>query len=309
VKSTPLSNLRTAFAGKQSAKGALQAVALRLRTSASGTAFSFDGLGETSIALDDATTPTVSAPHTSPRILEALPGDVVATHSGSNFATDINKWQDSGGPLPTSILAQPRVSQLLKALTVPYGWYTRTGADTNPDTGLIIDLSTLTTPLQLGDASIEQGLAALVPVVMEQPLTTSVAFKDGNYAGVPLRFVNILGSTITLDYTIFNNYLLISSSKEGMLALVDTISKKNPSVLTSNEWQPFFTEWGTVPEARDIIFGSFNQAMIQKLLPLSSADQPFKLGMSLQLVNGSPELHGFLMPPLTSPSSSPLPTP
>lgn len=289
VRGNPLATVRSAFAGKKGTKGSFQAIAVNLKTSITNKSLVFDGIAEASVA-NTTTTPQL----TSKRLLEAIPADATAVHLGANLAADIKQWQDSGAGLRADILAQSSVTQVLNSLSVPYVWYTRTGADNLPDTGLVVDLSTVTPQPVLGEAGIEQGLAAFIPLVMEQPLNTPVAFKDGAYAEVPIRFVNILGASIALDYGIANNFLMIASSKEGMFSVIDTVAKRIPSASTSIAWQPLFTEWGTIPEAKDIIFGSFSLSSLQSLLPLGSAE-PVKMGVSIKTVNNESEVKGFFL--------------
>ena len=56
-----------------------------------------------------------------------------------------------------------------------------------------------------------------------QPATET--FQDNIYQDVAIRYLNFPDSTLTIDYVISDDYLIITTSKESIYAVIDQLLK------------------------------------------------------------------------------------
>ena len=207
-------------------------------------------------------------------LFSLVPADAASARLGYNLTQDVASWQEMSQVLDEAVLSQPAVAALMEQFTSPYAWYHRLGADGLADFGLIVTLPAGLQPeLQLGDASLEQALRALIPLVTKERLISELAFFDGELGGVPIRFVNLTGPADALDYTLTDSHLLIASSKEGMEVLLGSAAAGLPAgqagLKDSAEWGPLFTAWGALPSGRDVVVAAVNYPPLSELLPAS----------------------------------------
>ncbi|MEK7160765.1 MAG: hypothetical protein AAB724_01930, partial [Patescibacteria group bacterium] len=82
---------------------------------------------------------------------------------------------------------------------------------------------------------ISQGLKDLEPMIIDsldflltekagQP--TSPGFNDNNYQKINIRYVNLPSFDLSLDYAVTSQFLILATSKESMLAMVDRLKMK-----------------------------------------------------------------------------------
>lgn len=64
---------------------------------------------------------------------------------------------------------------------------------------------------------------SLSPLLLDSfyEIKSSVAFKDGTYKNIPVRFVNLPDTARAIDYTVVKGYLVIVTSKSDMSAVID----------------------------------------------------------------------------------------
>lgn len=300
-----VSTLRQQVAGSQFAVGQLLELGLTGRFQTPGT-LTFTGLA------DYQTPPTTAS--TDQQLLSLIPADATTLRVGANFQEDLARWQSVAAVIADETISQPAVRQLLDQLTTPYAYYRRTGADGSADIGLIITLpASLQGTLTPGNPALEQGLAAMLPLILDRRSAAPVSFLDATYNGVPLRYANLARNTQALDYAITGNTLFIASSKEGMFAALDVAAATAASFATAADHQPLFSQWGALPPARDIIIGSLTVPGITQLLPTQSGSVPFGLTI-VPTPQGQTRLSGVLLiapvvAPLSTPASTPSPTP
>ncbi|MEO6077370.1 MAG: hypothetical protein ABIP54_01130, partial [Candidatus Andersenbacteria bacterium] len=154
------------------------------------------------------------------QLTDLVPSDAVFVRAGENFSDDILSFQQNHPIFDSQIFTQPAIQQFIAKLTAPYAIYSRVGADGAPDTGLIIQLpEALRGKISHSDSAIEQLLISFAPFVTGRPLDSQVVFADGSYNAIPIRYANLQGQSAALDYTVGDNFILISSSREGMQAL------------------------------------------------------------------------------------------
>lgn len=203
-------------------------------------------------------------------LLSLLPSDLTFAHLGLNFAEEINTLQSQNASLNASILAQPAVRQFISSFNTPYTIFERKGSDGVRDIGLVVALpASLRQTLRTGEPVVEQALPALIPLVVGKTLGIQVAFNDGLYNAVPLRYVNINGQTQTLDYTIGDNYVLISSSREGLSALIDTSLAGKQGLSTQEPWKSLGDKAGQALSNKPFVVGSLTAPVLKSLLPVS----------------------------------------
>lgn len=268
--SPALQQLRQSLAGKNFAAGQLQGLNLNGKFNSDATALTFTGSSSWRTTLPEGNTDL--------RLLVMIPGDATVVRLGSNFQEDIGRWQEVAKVISSQLLDPPAVSSLVKQLATPYAYYHRLGPDGSLDVGLVIELpAILRGQLVLGDSALEEGLQALtgllqipnIPVEFPQ-----IAFTDTTYNDLPLRYVNLVGPTQTLDYAISGNHLLISTSKEGMRTLIDTTKGAGASFSPPAAW--------VIPAGREVILGSISQSALLELLPHDAklTTLPFGLAIS-----------------------------
>lgn len=201
-----------------------------------------------------------------------VPGDVQFTSIGFNFAEDIAMWQQQTARLDATVLQQPAVRQFISLLTTPYAIFKRTGPDGVQDTGLIIGLpEELQKNLKTGEPIIEQTLPAFIPLVVGKSIGIQSAFHNGLYQNVPLRYINIVGQTQTIDYAVGDSFLLVSSSREGMEKLVDRALGETSAEQKQDIWRS---------EGKKVTFGSVQDPSFKALLPIPDATETVSITIS-----------------------------
>lgn len=306
ISTQAVTQLREQLVGRGLSAGQLSSLILDGHITPTGLALQFSG----SVPLPLLINTQIGADY---RLLTTVPADARSFHLGANFAEDIQRWQTAAKVLNPEVLNRPAVVDLIGLLSGPYAFYSRRGLDGEEDLGLIIPLpSDVQKTLELGDSTIEEALFALAPWHISNQPTATISFSERTYNETTLRYVNLNTPLKALDYTITNGYLLIASSREGMLALIDTIKKTSPAVSADAEWQPLLREWGNIPPAHDYLSGVITYAPLQQLLPTKqTAIKPLSFGAVIQPEREKVLLRGLLSlgaPPVTSspaPSASP----
>ncbi len=220
-----------------------------------------------------ATTPIPPMPEKPTPAIEELtrliPGDSEFGHIGFNFAEDVSAWQQETARLDGSIMQQPAVRQFLSLLNTPYVLFKRTGSDGVRDIGLIIQLpESLQKSLKTGEPIIEQALPGFIPLIVGKALGIQSAFHDGTYQDVPVRYTNITGQTQALDYTVGDSFILISSSREGMGALVDIALGNGSDIQKKDPWKSLFEKTAALIEGKIVSFGSIQDPLFVSLMPI-----------------------------------------
>lgn len=313
-----LNQIRDTSAGPDFAVGILKEAVISLGPTPGGQTFVFEGTGLAGAASSSpAVSTTITAPKADQGLLASIPSDATFFRIGGNLNADITAWQSLSQVLDRGILDQSSVNVLIAQLVSPYAYYHRLGPDGSEDIGLVATIPPgLTPPLAPGDASLEKAVQALLPLVIETSPAITPAFADGVYQGVPLRFVNVSGSTKALDYAILDNTLHLATSKEGMFAGLDATAARLPSLETSEPWQTIWKEWGAIPSAETLLGGNLTFISLVELLPTTETTLPFAL--TLEPAEGGLHLTGAILMskevasaalPSASPAASPSPSP
>ncbi len=204
-------------------------------------------------------------------LLTHIPSDISFGRIGLNFAEDLKAIQEDSTRFDSTVLAQPAVRQFTALFTTPYAVFERKGSDGVRDIGLIVSLpATLKQKIATGEPVIEQALPALIPFIIGKMLGIQVVFNETVYNGVSLRYVNIAGQTQTLDYTVGDNFLLISSSREGMSTLVDVSIAGNQGLLSDEPWKSLGEKASDIIQNRAFIVGLLSNPAMRSVLPISS---------------------------------------
>lgn len=164
-----------------------------------------------------------------PTMLNFLPSEVEFLHVGHSLAVDIANNVNTGRPaIDQLISAEPAVKEFFSQLTEQYIYYHRTNGINSADIGLIVRLpQDLKDSLVIGDSTLEHSLFTLTPLITAGRQANALTFNDGAYEDIPLRYVNVGGPTQAIDYAIYDDYLLIATSKDGMFSLLKNV--KAPS--------------------------------------------------------------------------------
>jgi hypothetical protein len=202
-------------------------------------------------------------------LLDTIPGDVTLALAGPSLAGDIERWQQVNSETVVQRLSQSPTKELLGLLTTPYVFYRRTGLDNTPDIGLVVQLPATTT-LAIGSPQLEAALPAFLPFVTPQT-PGSVAFQSATYSNVPLRYANVQGSNVALDYAIVDNKLLVATSKEGMFALIDTAQQRQAS-LPEGPWQAALGQPATLASAPSLFVSLLSHPSLDLVLPLAEGE-------------------------------------
>lgn len=92
--------------------------------------------------------------------------------------------------------------------------------------GLIVEIDNqenLETSLKDWEAEIISDLNPLfLNQKLDEPATEN--FQDNTYKNIDIRYMNFPDPGLTIDYAIVNDYLVITTSREGMYKLIDVIS-------------------------------------------------------------------------------------
>ncbi|HSX24393.1 MAG TPA: hypothetical protein VLG69_00275 [Candidatus Andersenbacteria bacterium] len=243
--------------------------------------------------LSETAVPSAVIPDTT-QLASLIPNDPHFLRVGSNFFEDISSFQNSTSSFDPTIFKQPAIQQFIAQLTTPYALYTRTGADGVADTGLIVQLpSNLIAKLGHQSQVVEDLLTSFAPFVTGRQLHPQIVFGDSSDGPIPIRYANLEGQTASLDYTIGDNYILISSSREGMHALSAMAAGQNNSMLQNDPWAQLIKAAPSfVPS--DMVTGSIADPAMLSLLPKSSTDSTISIVISTKKDNTGITTHATL---------------
>lgn len=197
-----------------------------------------------------------------------IPGDASFVWIGTSLKDDSAQFTLPG--FDGSILNERAVRALLDQLDVPYVYYARSGADNVRDVGLVIAKPTvLDGQLVNGDAVFEKAIHALLPSILGRSVSADelgLSFANAEYNGIPLRYVNIIGSTQALDYAVTSDFIYISSSKEGMFTLLDTAEgEETPSITTMPPWQSLVAANSVITAGQSLVLDTLDQELFMLL--------------------------------------------
>ncbi len=236
-------------------------------------------------------------------MLQITPGDADYVVSGNNFAQDVIQNTKIRSAFDGEALTAPAVTQLFASLDTPYVYFERVGADGAADEGVIIQLPEGSL-LKTADATLEQSLLSLIPAIVGRQSASTLAFAPAEYNGIPLRYVNLQSSTKALDYAVTSKYILISTSKEGMLSLLDlAASTATPSSLRSFANAFLTSSTSTTSSADTFIFFKTAYAIFNELYPGKDAQVPLMVGYN-RTQSGEPALSIEIVPTSSSPNST-----
>ena len=93
-----------------------------------------------------------------------------------------------------------------------------------PRLGLVFDVSSsdktkLTTALKTWEKTM---VSDLKPLILAKPGALT-GFKTGTYQDQTIRYQNLPFNTVTVDYAIVDNFLIITTSKSAMLKAIDSV--------------------------------------------------------------------------------------
>ncbi len=238
---------------------------------------------------------TLASNQVEQRLVTALPADILTAYLGGDFSGDIQQAQQAK-IIDVVVSNQPAIAQLIKTLNGSYAYYTRLGADQLQDWGLVIQIpSSLQATLKLGDPVLEQGLHALVPIITGRSLVSQIAFADGAYNDIPLRYFNLSDTSQALDYTITNGYLVIATSKEGIFTLLNTLHGSSLSLEAGTIWQPLLSMWGSLPVASNFFFSTVKNPLFVQLLPHTPSVKAMPLGVGIDLNSNDGKVQAALL--------------
>jgi hypothetical protein len=63
----------------------------------------------------------------------------------------------------------------------------------------------------------------LSSLILAQTAGAATPFLDGTYQSIPIRYRNLPIHTVTIDYALNANTLLITTSKNSMFAAIDAL--------------------------------------------------------------------------------------
>jgi hypothetical protein len=275
-----LNALRDSALGSALAMGRMQEAHFSAIPAATNGTIALTGTGKTLEPL-----PSSGAYKNGEQLLAAIPGNATFIYLGTHFAKEAAQW----GPLVEGIdmtaLTRSSVDGLLQQLTGPYALYTVSHDSTTRDVGLIITLSA--PPV---GAAIEEALEALLPLVTGRPGVAHIEFSDNTHAGLPLRYANFSQPSQALDYAVVGTTLVITTSRESMFTLLETLAGTEPAASTAALWQPLLSAWGALPRKGSVVMSqSALPAPLASLLPIGQSEKSF-LGLTVQPVEGKNEV-------------------
>lgn len=230
-------------------------------------------------------------------ITKLIPGDIEFSHIGFNFADDLDAWQQETARLDSDILQQPAIRQFISLLKTPYALLKRTGSDGVRDIGLIIQLpeDLQKGKLKTGEPIIEQTLPAFIPLIVGKPISIQSAFHDGAYESIPVRYTNITGQTQALDYMVGDSFILISSSREGMGALIDIALGKGEIFKDKDPWKQLFEKSAAAIEGETAFFGRIQDPLFLSLMPIASTISKVPVVLTQETTSTDHILHATLL--------------
>jgi len=240
-------------------------------------------------------------------LLSFVPADSQGVWLGTNFEHDLTQWQQATNKLDAAVMSQTAITTFLNGFTTPYALYSRVGSDNIPDLGLVI---TLPAPIQAGlkqndptiKTAIEQTLPALVPLLIKNPPVSaaSITFNDGVYSAQPVRYTNIAGQTVALDYSLTDSQLLIATSREGIQVLIDTLQKKSGSVATDTNWNSVVGSVGAA-DSDNQLFGVLTQPLLQQFIPHTNSPDALHFGGAFRASSQGESFGGVVLLPDSAP--------
>lgn len=274
----------------------------------------------------------IPATSTNQQLLSLIPAQVTVARLGANFFEDVEEWLTMTNTVEADILQRPLVQQLFAQLTGPYAYFTYGSPSSSPPLsspspqsgrqpatigggnqalGFIIELPLiLQGKVTLGEPALEEALPALIPLLIDQRTIPPLTFTERIYEGTPLRYVNLVGVTTTLDYAVTDTHLLITTSKDSMLTLLDTIGQRAASLTRGGNWQTLLTNWGSLPASHDIVLGTLQLPALRQFLPPRMGETGLPFGLAIQGDPTSPKAQAIIelspaSTPITSPQASP----
>lgn len=227
-------------------------------------------------------------------LISLIPGDISFARVGFNLSEDVSLLEDDTATFDTTVLMQPAVRQFISLFNTPYAIFERKGSDGVQDIGIIMQLPlSLRQKVKTGDSIIEQGLPSLIPLIIGKALGVQVAFTEAFYNTAPLRYVNLNGQSQTLDYSVGDNFLLISSSREGMYNLLDTSLGTKPNLSLEEPWKNLIAKADTITKDRSFSMGALSDPALRNTLPIPNTLQQVPIivssgrtstGVDIQLV-------------------------
>jgi hypothetical protein len=270
-----LPRLRTAVAGESFVAGEL--TELHLTGSFNASQSTIDLTGQAT------TLTTLSSGAADVSLLSKVPEQANVVRLGSTFYEDVRSWIGKAGVVDHNVIGRPVVQQLLSQLTTPYAYFGYQGPAGEQNVGLVLSLPPgLQGKVVLGDVALEEGLTALVPLIVDQPQVAPLAYADATYAGITMRYAKISGTPYALNYAVTPTHLLIATSKESMFALTDTVAGNTPSIVTGTTWRALLAASAEAPGARDVVIGQLPGAGLHDLFPSASGTGstiPFSLSL------------------------------
>lgn len=94
--------------------------------------------------------------------------------------------------------------------------------------GLVIklqDQSAADSAVKAWESSMEKDLESLFLPQGKKANTTSGSFKGAAYQGIPFRYLSFAEKNLGICWTIYNNYLVLTSSGEGLMRTIDLLKK------------------------------------------------------------------------------------
>lgn len=289
VNTKYLLQIREGLAGTDFANGMLKDLLINARLSKGG----FELAGQTSLLK----APVINAA-VNQQLLSLVPGSPDFVKLGANFAEDLQSWAANTSGFEKSVLDQPQAAALIKQLASPYAFFAIQNDQGVRNIGLIIELPKLLKgQLFVGDQAIERSLSGLIKMLTGKPDVGQLAFSNGKYNSTPIKYLNLSGSAIAIDYSVSDKYLFIATSKDVMFQLIDTAIGGGLSVATGSSYQRLLSNWGAIPNSQSLVMGSGLPVSIRQLLPAanpSSAKMPFGLSFSFDVSKTAGSLGGLI---------------
>ena len=224
-----------------------------------------------------------------------IPKDVSFMLFGNTFSSDFVKWQKEITTTDTAT-TPPQIQQFIESLTESYTFYRRKGPDGTEDIGLIITLpSELQKVLKVGDEAVEDALQEILPFIIGRAGQSELVFNEAEYKEIPVRYMNISGQTKAIDYTVGDNYILISSSREGMQTIIDTLLGEEKSFEESSPWQGVLERGEAVLSGTNIIMGTTNHPSLTQILPISNTTKNIPIGFGSEKTMAGTIIQGVLL--------------
>lgn len=274
IGSGMLAEIKKDMAGDWARNGQWQNLVLagRFVPGASGQGMELSGLAQTITAEGNPLTASVVADQ---QLLTIIPGNASFILVGSSFYDDLAVSIESNSFFDKTVLNRSEVQALFRQFTSSFAIYLQNSINNNQQLGLIITMpDALRETIVLGDPALETGLTSFIPALTGRPNLAPGSFNSGVYNDVPLRYLNLSGSSAALDYAFVDKYLLIATSKEAMFNLLDTVAGKSAPLTSAPAWQPFFSAWGAIPSGESITLSVLDMSALRPFLPITAGQTP-----------------------------------